>query len=151
MGIFLRRWAHKQLIRVYDTKNPIKSRRHRIQDPTWVSSLRGLWLLLISCSARQQFGNLQHRTFPIYFISSISLSSVMLGLWAYFHPTVLNELTSPFNVDVAQFYTIASVLLFQGLNYFVVGPLTSKYVSRLPFVWITQTQIHISKDDVSTT
>ena len=81
--------------------------------------------------ARQQFGNLQHRTFPIYFTISMGLASSLLGLWTYAHPAVLQAWAEPLRVDVFQAYTLTSVILAQGLNYFIIGPMTSKYVYYL--------------------
>lgn len=75
---------------------------------------------------RQQFGTLQHRTFPVYFVISIALSSGLLGLWTYSHPSVLTQYLSPTNADVAQAYALAAVVLAQASNHFVIGPLTSK-------------------------
>lgn len=59
---------------------------------------------------------------------SILLSSGLLSLWVLNHPDVLTHFTQPNVADVAQAYTLGVVLFSQGLNYFVVGPLTSKYV-----------------------
>lgn len=59
---------------------------------------------------------------------SILLSSGLLSLWVRNHPDVLSHITQPNVADVAQAYTIGVVLFSQGLNYFVVGPLTSKYI-----------------------
>lgn len=78
--------------------------------------------------ARQHFSALQHKTFPIYFVLSILLSSGLLSLWLINHPDVLTHITQPNVADVAQAYTLGVVLFSQGLNYFVVGPLTSKYI-----------------------
>lgn len=78
--------------------------------------------------ARQQFGALQHKTFPVYFVVSISLSSALLSFWVYSHPDVLTYYLRPNVADVAQAYALAFVILAQGANYFVVGPLTSKCV-----------------------
>jgi len=75
---------------------------------------------------RQHFSVLQHKTFPIYFVLSILLSSGLLSLWVLNHPDVLTHFTQLNVADVAQAYTLGVVLLSQGLNYFVVGPLTSK-------------------------
>jgi len=75
---------------------------------------------------RQHFSVLQHKTFPIYFVLSILLSSGLLSLWIHNHPDVLTHITQPNVADVAQAYTLVVVLFSQGLNYFVVGPLTSK-------------------------
>jgi len=50
----------------------------------------------------------------------------LLGLWTVNHPAVLTHCASPLVADVAQAYTLALVILAQGSNYFVVGPLTSK-------------------------
>lgn len=77
------------------------------------------------------FGALQHKTFPIYFVISMALSSGLLGLWTWSHPDVIIHILRPNVADVAQAYALASVLLSQGLNYFVIGPLTSKYVTLL--------------------
>lgn len=81
-------------------------------------------------SARQQFGNLQHKTFPIYFIISIILGSGLATLWTWSHPDVTSHLAQPYLADVAQLYALGTVLLGQSFNYFVIGPLTSKYVVR---------------------
>lgn len=59
---------------------------------------------------------------------SIGLSSGLLALWTLSHPDVLGNLLRPQVADVAQVYALGSVLAAQGLNYFVVGPLTSKCV-----------------------
>ena len=59
---------------------------------------------------------------------SILLSSGLLSLWVLNHPDVLTHITQPNVADVAQAYTLGVVLFSQGLNYFVVGPLTSKYI-----------------------
>lgn len=62
---------------------------------------------------------------------SILLSSGLLSLWVLNHPVVLTHFSQPNVADVAQAYTLGVVLLSQGLNYFVVGPLTSKYILLL--------------------
>ena len=72
------------------------------------------------------FAALQHQTFPIYFVISITLSSSMLALWTWSHPDVITYILRPNVADVAQAYALGSVLLSQSLNYFVVGPMTSK-------------------------
>ena len=77
-------------------------------------------------AARQQFGALQHKTFPIYFVKSMLLGSSLLGLWSYTHPAVQTLYMHPLVGDVAQAYALASVVLAQGFNFFVIGPLTSK-------------------------
>ncbi|KAF5377611.1 hypothetical protein D9615_005124 [Tricholomella constricta] len=76
--------------------------------------------------ARQHFGNLQHKTFPIYFVLSIILSSSLLVLWTISHPHVITHIAHPTVADVAQAYALTIVLLGQGFNYFTIGPLTSK-------------------------
>ncbi|RDB28421.1 hypothetical protein Hypma_015199 [Hypsizygus marmoreus] len=90
----------------------------------WVSFFGGV--IAFKTLPRQQFGNLQHRTFPIYFVLSIGLSSSLLALWTASHPDVITHITRPNVADVAQAYALAYVLLAQGFNYFVIGPLTSK-------------------------
>jgi hypothetical protein len=72
------------------------------------------------------FAALQHRTFPLYFAISIILSSGMLGLWTWSHPDVITHILRPNVADVAQAYALGGVFLSQSLNYFVVGPMTSK-------------------------
>ncbi|KAG5654034.1 hypothetical protein H0H81_008050 [Sphagnurus paluster] len=90
----------------------------------WISFFGGV--IAFKTLPRQQFGNLQHKTFPIYFVLSVVLSSSLLFLWTQSHPDVLDHLTEPRNADVAQVYALATVLFGQGFNYFVIGPLTSK-------------------------
>lgn len=72
------------------------------------------------------FGNLQHKTFPIYFNLTIATGAFLLGTWTVSH-SVLDNWTKPFLADVAQAYTLATVLLFQGTNSAVIGPMTSRY------------------------
>ena len=79
-------------------------------------------------TARHMFGTLQHSTFPVYFNLSILLGGGLLGLWGFSHPAVLDHYAEPLRVDVAQAYTLGSVILVQAANQFIVGPLTSKYV-----------------------
>jgi len=78
------------------------------------------------CIARHQFGALQHKTFPVYFVISIILSSGLLSTWIFKHPDVIDYITRPNVADVAQVYALATVWLSQASNYFVVGPMTSK-------------------------
>ncbi|EPS99083.1 hypothetical protein FOMPIDRAFT_1037137 [Fomitopsis schrenkii] len=75
---------------------------------------------------RHQFGALQHRVFPIYFVQSIIASAGLLALWLSAHPAVTTYVFQPAVADVAQAYTLASVLLTQTSNHLVIGPLTSK-------------------------
>lgn len=82
--------------------------------------------LICAILARQQFGNLQHRTFPIYFSLSAGITSALLGMWTYAHPDVLAHIANPRVADVAQAYVLAASLLTQAANLFVVGPITSK-------------------------
>lgn len=72
------------------------------------------------------FGTLQHSTFPVYFKLSMLLTGGLIALWGYGHPAVMQHLTEPARVDVAQIYNLGSVILAQGANQFVVGPMTSK-------------------------
>lgn len=78
--------------------------------------------------ARQQFGALQHRIFPVYFNLSIVLAGGLLTLWTRSHPAVVQHVKNPLVADVAQAYTLAAIVFLQGSNRFIVGPLTSKYV-----------------------
>jgi len=90
----------------------------------WISFFGGV--IAYKSLPRHQFGALQHRTFPIYFLISIALSTGLLASWTLNHPEVKEHFANPLVADVLQAYTLASVLLGQGSNYFVVGPLTSR-------------------------
>ena len=79
-------------------------------------------------TARHQFGALQHRTFPVYFNTTITVSAGLLAAWTYSHPAILDNVKRPYLADVAQAYTLATVLLTQAVNSFIIGPLTSKSV-----------------------
>ncbi|PPQ92706.1 hypothetical protein CVT25_014013 [Psilocybe cyanescens] len=88
--------------------------------------LFGMSVWISFFGARHQFGALQHKTFPVYFVLSMLLSSGLMAIWTFKHPDVLVYLTRPNVADVAQLYALATVFASQALNYFVVGPLTSK-------------------------
>ncbi|KAL0950769.1 hypothetical protein HGRIS_007536 [Hohenbuehelia grisea] len=90
----------------------------------WISFFGGV--IAFKSLPRHQFGALQHKTFPIYFLLSIVLSSFMLTKWTFTHPDVITHIYRPNVADVAQAYALATVILMQGSNRFVVGPLTSK-------------------------
>ncbi|KAJ6519464.1 hypothetical protein C8R45DRAFT_951590 [Mycena sanguinolenta] len=90
----------------------------------WISFFGGV--IAYKTLARPQFGQLQHKTFPIYFVLSLGLGSTLLGFWTVNHPVVLTHYANPLVADVAQAYTLVLVLLAQGSNYFIIGPLTSK-------------------------
>ncbi|KAJ3499856.1 hypothetical protein NLJ89_g10051 [Agrocybe chaxingu] len=90
----------------------------------WISFFGGI--IAFRTLPRHQFGALQHKTFPVYFVISILLSSGLLSAWVFKHPDVLDQLTRPNVADVAQVYALATVLLGQASNYFIIGPLTSK-------------------------
>jgi len=90
----------------------------------WISFFGGV--IAFKSLPRHQFGALQHKTFPVYFVLSILLSSGLLSAWVLNHPDVLTHITQPNVADVAQAYTLGVVLLSQSINYFVIGPLTSK-------------------------
>ncbi|KAJ7275403.1 hypothetical protein B0H12DRAFT_1087104 [Mycena haematopus] len=90
----------------------------------WISFFGGV--IAYKTLARPQFGQLQHKTFPVYFVLSLGLASTLLGFWTVNHPAVTTHYTNPLVADVAQAYILALVLLAQGSNYFIIGPLTSK-------------------------
>ncbi|KAG1885662.1 hypothetical protein F4604DRAFT_1878310 [Suillus subluteus] len=75
----------------------------------WVSFFGGI--IALRALPRHQFGALQHKTFPIYFSSSIGLSSAF-----------------PLRADVAQAYVLGTVIALQSCNQLVVGPMTSRQV-----------------------
>ncbi|KAF8202934.1 hypothetical protein BJ912DRAFT_1052955 [Pholiota molesta] len=90
----------------------------------WISFFGGV--IAYKSLPRHQFGALQHKTFPVYFVISIALSTTLLSVWILKHPDVLVYLARPNVADVAQVYALGIVLLSQASNYFVVGPMTSK-------------------------
>jgi len=94
----------------------------------WVSFFGGV--IAYRALPRPQFGVLQRRTFSVYFLTSIFLSSGLLASWTINHPEVKNHLGNPFVADVLQVYALATVLLGQGMNYFVIGPLASSVMFK---------------------
>lgn len=90
----------------------------------WISFFGGF--IAYKTLPRQQFGNLQHKTFPVYFFISIVLSSGLFVYWTFSHPNVIAHIGNPGVADVTQAYALAFVFVSQGLNYWVIGPLTSK-------------------------
>ncbi|KAJ7169490.1 hypothetical protein C8R46DRAFT_896230 [Mycena filopes] len=90
----------------------------------WISFFGGV--IAYKTLPRPQFSNLQHKTFPVYFLLSIVLASALLAVWTANHSAVRTHYASPLVEEVAQAYALAFVILAQGSNYFVVGPLTSK-------------------------
>jgi len=56
----------------------------------------------------------------------MALTSGLVVLWSLSHPSVLTYWNRPLVADVLQVYDLGSVVLAQGTNYFVIGPLTSK-------------------------
>lgn len=89
-------------------------------------------------TARQQFGALQHKVFPVYFVQSIALSAALLAVWVFKHPDVATRALQPWYVDVFQAYALGTVLVGQGLNFFVVGPMTSKCACAFFFVLVSK-------------
>lgn len=53
-----------------------------------------------------------------------------MAFWIFKHPDVATNALKPWYADVFQAYTLGTVLVGQGLNYFVVGPMTSKWVAK---------------------
>jgi hypothetical protein len=106
----------------------------------WWFSCHHLFQATNCYPARQQFGNLQHKTFPIYFGLSLGLSSALTAAWAWTHPDVASYITSPRVGDVAQLYTLGSVALSMAANLFVIGPMTSRQVSAR-VVWSDEANI----------
>jgi len=90
----------------------------------WISFFGGV--IAFRSLPRHQFGALQHKTFPVYFVISILLSSGLLGAWVFKHPDVIEYIARPNVADVAQVYALATVWLSQASNYFIIGPMTSK-------------------------
>ncbi|KAF8168248.1 hypothetical protein B0H34DRAFT_760881 [Crassisporium funariophilum] len=90
----------------------------------WISFFGGI--IAYKTLPRHQFGALQHKTFPVYFVLSMLLSSGLLSTWIFKHPDVVTHIARPNVADVAQAYALGLVLLSQAANYFIVGPMTSK-------------------------
>ena len=86
-------------------------------------------LRLIAASARQQFGSLQQRTFPVYFKFNAITSSGLLFAWVRNHSTVIAQLAHPTVADVCQAYALGVVAIAHTLNIVWFGPATSKYVT----------------------
>lgn len=116
-------------------------RRHHCLPHIAQVSLPHVLPALMRSIARQQFGNLQHKTFPIYFSLSLAISTGLLGYWTISNPVVLQHYLSPRLAPVAQAWALLTVILAQSLvcpseqdkfeaqryqNYFVIGPITSK-------------------------
>jgi Domain of unknown function (DUF4149) len=86
-------------------------------------------LRLIAASARQQFGSLQQRIFPVYFKLNAIISSGLLFAWIRNHSTVMAQLAHPIIPDVSQAYALGVVAIAHALNIVWFGPATSKYVT----------------------
>jgi hypothetical protein len=83
----------------------------------------------MATSARQQFGTLQQRIFPVYFKLDAIISSGLLLVWIRNHSTVVAHIANPTVPDVAQAYALVIVAISQALNALWIGPATSKYVT----------------------
>ncbi|KAM6497985.1 protein of unknown function (DUF4149) domain containing protein [Amanita muscaria] len=90
----------------------------------WVTFFGGV--IAFKTLPRQQFGQLQLKTFPIYFSINVALSSLMMAYWVFTHPDVISYISRPTVADVAQLYALFVVFGTHGLNCFVVGPIASK-------------------------
>jgi len=90
----------------------------------WITFFGGV--IAYKSLSRQHFSVLQHRTFLVYFAISIALSSSLIALWTLSHPDVITHIYRPNVADVAQVYVLASVVIGQSANYFIIGPLTSR-------------------------
>ena len=86
-------------------------------------------LRVIVTSARQQFGSLQQRIFPVYFKLNALISSGLLLVWIRNHNTAIAQIAHPTNPDVFQAYALVTVAISQALNAIWIGPATSKYVT----------------------
>lgn len=52
----------------------------------------------------------------------------MIVYWVFTHPNVVTYISRPEVADVAQLYALLTIFGVQALNYFVIGPITSKCV-----------------------
>lgn len=79
--------------------------------------------------ARQQFGLLQAQTFPTYFLTTLTYTSVLLSMWIYKNlDTILSNLTSPSVPAVTQTYCLLFIVGLSLLNWLYIGPTTHGYV-----------------------
>lgn len=92
----------------------------------WVTFFGGV--IAFKVLPRQQFVQLQHKIFPVYFLLSAGLSGALLLRWMTSHPNVLIHITQPCIAEVTQAYALGIVLLLHVINYAVLGPLTSRTV-----------------------
>ncbi|KAH9947718.1 hypothetical protein B0H21DRAFT_737751 [Amylocystis lapponica] len=92
----------------------------------WVTCFSGK--IAFKALPRHQFGALQHRLFPVYFVNSLVLSTVLLGLWTYSHAGILARIWSLTVADVVQFYALAIPVISSASNWLRVGPLVHKTV-----------------------
>ncbi|KAH8835922.1 hypothetical protein DL96DRAFT_97655 [Flagelloscypha sp. PMI_526] len=90
---------------------------------TWVTFFGGI--IAFKTLPRQQFGALQHKTFPIYFKLSSALTAGLLAYWTWTHPDVQSYPLDPRVADTAQAWALGSVLVDQAVNLLVIGPMTS--------------------------
>jgi len=90
----------------------------------WISFFGGV--IAYKSLPRHHFGTLQHNTFLVYFAISIGLSATLIALWTWSHPDVMSHIYYLNVADVAQVYALASVMIGQSANYFIIGPLTSR-------------------------
>ncbi|TFY83325.1 hypothetical protein EWM64_g699 [Hericium alpestre] len=89
----------------------------------WVTFFGGV--IAFKTLPRQQFGALQHRTFPIYFNLSIAITTGLLAAWTLKNPSIISRYTEFGAPDVTQAYALATILVAQALNSLVIGPVTS--------------------------
>ncbi|TFK30397.1 hypothetical protein FA15DRAFT_662353 [Coprinopsis marcescibilis] len=94
----------------------------------WITFFGGI--IAFRALPRHQFGALQHKTFPVYFVQSIALSAGLIAIWVSKHPNVLSSLHQPRLAEVAVVYSLGVVLISQALNFIVVGPMTSKIMFK---------------------
>jgi len=93
----------------------------------WVTFIGGV--IAYKTLPRQQFGTLQHRTFPVYFKFNAVVSSGLLFAWIRNHSTVIAQLAHPMVPDVTQTYALGVVALSHTLNNVWFGPATSKLLT----------------------
>jgi hypothetical protein len=52
----------------------------------------------------------------------------MIVYWVFTHPDVATYILRPEVTDVAQLYALLTIFGCQALNYFIIVPISSKYV-----------------------
>lgn len=75
---------------------------------------------------RQAFSVLQAKTFPVYFMTSTGLSSILLALWSAANWEDMHGSYLSMKPVVFQAYTLLLIIVLSMVNWFVIGPKTNE-------------------------